>query len=169
MATFSVEETDLNGQANWQPIACRTDAKYLETLYSALPGRFPPLYEQLVLSYRWPTAELSEVLVEKNTWPPSPILLPNPLGVGLEGLLAAIRLNRGLWDELAPNGYLQFARAWGGSYDPVCFDTSRRKTDGDCPVVQIDHEGILCHYQIKVTAELAGSFRELIHISLQHK
>lgn len=166
VAAFSVEETDFYGQQNWQPVACQTDAKYLEPLYAALPGRFPPLYERLVLSYRWPTAELPKVQVETNTWPPSPILLPNPLGSGLDGLLAAIRADRGLWDELAPNGYVQFARAWGGSYDPVCFDTNRRQTDGDCPVVQIDHEGILCNYHIKVAAELASSFRELINVNL---
>ncbi len=167
MAAFSVEETDLYGQQNWQPVACQTDAKYLEPLYAALPGRFPPLYERLALSYRWPAAELPEVPVEKNTWPPSPLLLPNPLGRGLEGLLTVIRSDRALWDELAPNGYVQFARAWGGSYDPVCFDTSRRQMDGDCPVVQIDHESILCYSHLKVAAELAGSFRELIYISLR--
>lgn len=166
VAAFSVEEADLYGQQNWQPVACQTDSKFLEPLYAALPGRFPPLYERLALSYRWPTAELPDVPVEKNTWPPSPILLPNPLGRGLDGLLAAICSDRGLWDELAPNGYVQFARAWGGSYDPVCFDTNRRQADGDCPVVQIDHEGILCNYHIKVIAELAGSFRELINVNL---
>lgn len=168
VAAFSVGETNIYGQENWQPIACQTNAKCLESLYADLPGRFPPLYERLVLSYRWPTAELPDVPVEKNTWPPSPILLPNPLGRDLSGLLATIRSDSGHWEELAPNGYVQFARAWGGSYDPVCFDTSRRQSDGDCPVVQIDHKSILCNFHIKVTAELADSFRELVHIILRH-
>jgi len=41
------------GQRRWKPLAVRTDTSLLDPLYSRLPARFPPLYEQLVLSYRW--------------------------------------------------------------------------------------------------------------------
>jgi hypothetical protein len=151
VAAFEVEETDLYGQPNGRPCKYSTEPEILEVLSAALPGRLPPLYERLVLSYRWPSAEL-----------PSLSLLANPQGPTLDGLLAQIRQESGLWEGLAPLGYIPFGRGPGGHYDPVCFDTRRRLRDGDCPVVQIDHEEILCHFRVRVVSEKAGSFRELV-------
>ena len=156
VAAFSVGATDIYGQWNWQPLAQETDPKHLEPLYAALPGEFPPLYETLVLSYRWPFAELASMS-----------LLANPQGPTLGGLLAEIQQDRGLWDELTPHGYIQFGRGWGGSYDPVCFDTHHRDKDGDCRVVQIDHEAILCNFRIREVSEIAGTFRGIVAAALE--
>src|SRR3954471_11977143 len=65
----------------------------------------------------------------------------------------------GLLEVLRPNGLLHFAEPHYGSYDPVCFDTKRRGGAGDCPIVQVDHEQILCNHRLKIVAELAPSFR----------
>jgi hypothetical protein len=54
-----------------------------------------------------------------------------------------------------------------GSYDPVCFDYSSRRQGGDCKIVKIDHEEILCNNRIKVVAELAHSFRELMEQTIR--
>jgi hypothetical protein len=86
----------------------------LDPLYSKLPGRFPPLFEQLVTSYEWD----GEVDVGPFR------LLPNPVdreGSGLEG------------------GFIPFGIGPDGGW--VCFDTERRRNDRDCPVVQ-DREEI---------------------------
>jgi hypothetical protein len=93
-------------------------------------------------------------------------LLANPPGPGLEELLAEMRRDKGLWDALTPQGYIQFARPGTGDYDPICFDTRRRQKGGDCPIVQIDHEEILCNWRIREVAQLAGSFRELMDTAL---
>jgi len=47
-------------------------------------------------------------------------------------------------------------------YDPVCFDIKSRKKNGECRIVKIDHEEILCNNRVKLVAELAPSFRELV-------
>jgi hypothetical protein len=47
-------------------------------------------------------------------------------------------------------------------YDPVCFDFARRDKNQDCRIVKIGHEEILCHDRVKVIAELAPSFEQLV-------
>ncbi len=138
------------GRKEWRPLAQRTDASELDPLYAKLPARFPPLYEQLVLSYRWADVDLQSFT-----------LLANPPGNGLSGLLQRIMSDKGLWETLIPNGYIPFAKGTDIDYDPVCFDIKSRK-NRDYRIVKIDHEEILCNYRIKVVSELALSFRALV-------
>ena len=94
-----------------------------DPLYARLPGRFPPLFEQLVPGYTWETAvDLGPLR-----------LLPNPSGPTLTGLEEAVfRL------PLEPAGCIPFALGPDGA--PVCFDTERRRNDKDCPIVQAGSE-----------------------------
>jgi hypothetical protein len=138
------------GLKSWQPASFRTPRPALDEIYTKLPARFPPLYEELVLSYRWAEVDLGTYR-----------LLANPPGSDLLGLLAEILSHEALWDELVPAGYLQFGKGPGVNYDPVCFDFRHPLGNGDCPVVQIDHEEILCNYRVKVVKTLATSFMDL--------
>ena len=52
-------------------------------------------------------------------------------------------------------------------YDPVCFDIKSRKLGGDCRIVKIDHEEILCNYRVKVVSELAPSFYQLVQQTIE--
>ena len=149
-------EEDGYGRKRWRPIHVQTDFSLLEPVYTKLPGRFPPLYERLVLSYRW-----AEVDLESYS------LLANPPGPDLSGLLAEISKDPGLWNALAPAGYIPFGKGAGGDYDPVCFDWNLRKKNRDCRVVKIDHEEILCNNRIRVVAELAPSFEILVRETIQ--
>lgn len=133
------------------PRAVTTPRDALSGLYQRLPAKFPPLYEQLVLSYRWPEVDLDLVT-----------LLANPAGPDLSGLLREIFRDPGLVDVLLPNGLLPFAKAGGGNYDPVCFDMRARGKQGDAPVVRIDHEEILCNRRVRVTGQVAPTFRGLV-------
>jgi hypothetical protein len=110
-----------------------------DPLYARLPGRFPPLFEQLVTAYAWEQADLGDLE-----------LLPNPPGADLAGLTAAIFRDPGRAADLLAAGFLPFAQ----SQDPVCFDSERRRTDRDCPVVRIGPGG--------EAEEIAPSFRALI-------
>ena len=94
-----------------------------DPLYARLPGRFPPLFEQLVTGYTW------EAEVDLG-----PLrLLPNPPGATLAGLEEALfRL------PIEPAGCIPFAL--GPDDSPVCFDTERRRNDKDCPIVQAGTE-----------------------------
>jgi len=111
-----------------------------DPLYARLPGRFPPLFEQLVTAYAWEEADLG--LLQ---------LLANPPGEDLAGLTAAIFRDPGRAEALLAAGHIPF----GQGSDPVCFDSERRRTDRDCPVVRIGPGG-------EVAEEIAPSFRALI-------
>jgi hypothetical protein len=134
-----------------QFIRATTADAALEPIYARIPARFPPLYERLVLSYRWDELDFETYR-----------LLENPPRVGLEGLFGAMTRDRGLTEVTLPAGYIQFAKAAGGNYDPVCFDLSSRKKGRDFAVVRLDHEAILCDSKIKVVEKLAANFEQLM-------
>jgi hypothetical protein len=148
---LKVGEPDEYGFIEWRPAKISTDPKLLDPLYAKLPARFPPLYEQLVLSYRW-----AEIHLQSFT------LLANPPGADLGGLLAEIQRDKGLTESLIPAGYIKFAKGPDMDYDPVCFDLKNRTKDKDYRIVKIDHEEILCNWRVKVVAELAPSFEQLM-------
>ena len=139
------------GFKEWRPIRVSTEPSSLESLYANLPARFPPLYERLVLTYRW--AEIDLRLLR---------LLPNPPGPNLAALSEEFSRHRAMQEILFPNKCLQFGKGPDLNYDAICFDRSRRLPGGDCPVIQVDHEEILSHYRFRKVAELASSFRELM-------
>ena len=72
----------------------------LEPLYAALPARFPPLFERLVLTYRWAEADLQ-----------SYGLLANPPGLGLGGLLQQMSKDSIIWKFLSEAGFIQLGKA----------------------------------------------------------
>jgi hypothetical protein len=67
----------------------------------------------------------------------------------------------GLFPTLHKYGYLEFGKPFGGNYDPICFDTHRRK-HGDAPIVPLDHEEILIRTRIRVIQEIAPSFADFL-------
>lgn len=146
-----IAEPDQHGWFNWRPVKASTDRGLLEPIYAKLPARFPPLYEQLVLSYRWAEVDLGSFR-----------LLANPPGPDLDGLLAEIERDKGLTESLIPAGYIKFGKGPDMDYDPVCFDIKSRTKSKDYRIVKIDHEQILCNRRVKVVAELAPSFEQLM-------
>jgi hypothetical protein len=148
---LAVSEPDEYGTVAWRPRRTDPDPALLEPLYTKLPARFPPLFERLLLTFRWADVDLQTYT-----------LIANPPGPGLEGFFGLISKDRGLWDLLIPSGYLRFAKGPDIDYDPVCFDLNSRRKNHEMRVVKIDHEEILCNYRVKVVAELASSFEDLV-------
>lgn len=140
---------------SWHPELVVTGRAQLEPLYRRLPGRFPDLYEHLVLTHRWREIDLQIVR-----------LLANPPGPTLSGLEDEIFCDRVLINTLVPAGFVPFGRAPDGNYDPVCFDLNSMKK-GDCPVIQFEHEAILCHDKIGQSWLRSSSFRELIYDTIE--
>jgi hypothetical protein len=134
------------GDSNWA----------LEAIYAKLPARFPRLYEKLVLTYRWAEVDLQSCR-----------LLANPPGNDLTGLLAQISKDPAFWNTLRGAGYIQFGNGPDIDYDPVCFDLSARKKNGDCRIVKIDHEEILCNNRLKVVSEIASTFEDLTQRTIE--
>lgn len=137
--------------SRWQPFLVETDPAELESLYQKIGGTFPPLYEQLLLSYRWLEVDLKLLR-----------LFANPPGDKFDGLSETIFADRGLAEVLIPAGYVPFGRS-SVNYDPMCFDLNNRLSAGDCPVVQFEHEAILCERQIGEQWQRWASFRDLMN------
>ncbi|HXV81466.1 MAG TPA: hypothetical protein VEG60_16435 [Candidatus Binatia bacterium] len=134
----------------WSPIAFATNTDALSALYKVIPGRLPRLFEQLLLSYRWLRVDIHEVT-----------LLGNPPGPGLSGFQQEMMRDPHLYPALLSNRLVEFGKAAGGSYDPICFDLKRTKT-GDCPIVRIEHEAVLVNGRATVLNEVAPNFRALV-------
>lgn len=123
----------------------------LAPIYSLIPGKFPPLYEELVLNYRWPRADVGRYR-----------LLANPPGKDHGGLLEEICRDKALFDFCTRHGYVQFGRGPDICFDPICFDTNNGTDRKNFPVVQLDHEEILCNDRLRVVQVLARNFEELV-------
>ena len=145
-------EEDEYGRRLWKPISFETPQPFLDEIYAELPNqfRFPRLFEQLLLSYRWAEVDLDTYR-----------LLANPPGDDLNGFFQKMS-HPDFWDVLIPAGFIPFGKGPDVDYDPVCFDINTRKQGGDCRIVKIDHEEILCNNRVKVVAELAPSFYQLV-------
>ncbi len=144
------------GEKHWQPLKVETPRSALDSIYAKLPARFPPLYERLVLSYRWAEVDLGTYR-----------LVANPPGSGVDGLFREMSGDEGLTESLLPAGYIQFGKGPDVNYDPVCFDLNARRKNREFRIVQIDHEEILCNYRIKVVDELAPSFEQLVKHTIE--
>lgn len=148
---LGIGEADKSGWKEWRPMKLTTPPSALEPIYAEVPARFPRLYEDLVLSYRWAEVDLGRYR-----------LLANPPGQDLFGLLHTMSRDVVLWKALLPAGFIPFAKGPDLDYDRVCFDIGTRRHGGDCRIVKIDHEEIICNNRIKVVAELATGFVQLV-------
>jgi len=140
----------------WKPALIATYVSALKGLYARIPGPLPPLYEQLVLTYRWLEVYLDDHLR----------LLGNPPGPDLLGLTQNITADPAFVNVLFPLGLVPFGKA-GESYDPVCFDLAKRAGDGDCRIVRVEHESVLCDDRVGEHWVISDPFRSLIdsHLS----
>jgi hypothetical protein len=141
----------IDGFERWRPVAVHTDRAALTPVYRRVPRHFPPLYERLILSYRWLDVDLRLLR-----------LLANPPGPTFEPLIEGILRDPIFVKVLISKGYIPFAMASGDSYDPICFDTTRPTKHGDCPIVRFGHESILCDEQISDSEVIKPSFRSLV-------
>jgi len=148
---LAIGEPSESGYVAWRPRRTEPQPALLETLYSKLPAKFPPLFERLLLTFRW-----AEVSLDVYS------LMANPPGPDFEGFFGEISGDPGLWESLVPAGYLRFGKGPDMDYDPVCFDMDSRKKNREMRIVRIDHEEILCNRRVKIVAELAPSFEALV-------
>ena len=149
--SFAIENQDQSEQRHWQPLRKQTGRDKLESVYSKLPNHLPPMFEELLLTFRWAGVDLERFYLHAN-----------PLGNDLSGFEKEVFKDRGLSSALIEGGFVQFGKAAEFNYDPICFNTRKHLGDGDCPIVQLDHEEILCNFRLKEVGQLAPSFRNLV-------
>ena len=133
----------------WKPAKINTPADALCDIRKG--GQpLPSLFEQLATSYRWLEVDLGVCR-----------LLANCPANDLAPLAREMFNDPVLNNTLLPAGFIRFAIAPNGCYDPICFDLSRMQDD-DCPIVCLNHESILTDDKIGETATVFDSFRELV-------
>lgn len=124
---------------------------WIEPLEAKLGTRFPLSFRSLITRYQFPAFEAGPLILLANT------------SVGVyDELRVRIFRDEILSQNLLSSGLIQFAVPESGSYDPVCFDIHRSRSNGESPIVRIDHEAILCDDQIVVVKEVAESFAEFV-------
>jgi len=146
---LATSQVNAFGVPRWTAVPLATNRDALIELYKTVPGPLPKLFESLLLSYRWLRVEIPEVT-----------LLGNPPGPTLEGFQHEITRDLYLYPVLFQHKLVEFGKAPGGWYDPICFDLKRSKA-GDCPIVRIDHESVLIHEKPRLIKEVAPGFTAL--------
>ncbi len=122
-----------------------------------MPQRFPPSFRSLITRYAFLPFEAGPLWFFANTGQ----------DVYYE-LRTSIFKDEFLSGHLLKGGYLQFGRPQEETqYDPACFDMTKRDKSGEAPIVQIDHEGILCDSKVIVVQQIAPSFPAFIDAFLR--
>jgi hypothetical protein len=95
--------------------------------------RFPPLFRAYLLS----RFQLFDQ-IKSRRYDQQIFITDTPSGKAL----TPIRELLSAWRPLIDAGFVPFAQ-WGDGWGPMCFDSARRASDGECPVVWIDHEALI--------------------------
>ena len=132
-------------------------APWVEELEAKLPKRFPASFRSLLMRYAFPSFDAGGISFFSNTGTASD-----------DELSVAIFKDRIVAEATLKADYIQFARPASQSYDPVCFDARRASSNREFPLVKLDHEEILCHGRIVVSAMLADSFYRFVDDFVAH-
>ncbi len=124
---------------------------WIDETESRLPARFPNSYSVLVRNYEFPAFDVGGLTLFSNTREGTPF-----------ELRANIFADPHLSPLLLRHGFIPFARPATGSYDPMCFDAGRRAHRNEFPIVQLDHESVLCGGRLKIARDVARSFYRLV-------
>ena len=129
-------------------------APWIEEFEAKLPRRLPPSFASLVTRYSFLSFELAEVEFFAN------------LGDHEEEELVEVAFkDQYLWRPALAQGFIQIGRPTDGSYDPVSFDMRTSRSDGEWPLVRLDHEELLQRERVVICEEIAESFLALITAS----
>lgn len=132
-------------------------APWVDVLESKLPRRLPASYRNLVTRYAFGSFDAAELMFLGNT------------GHDLEDDLTISIFHDPIMSRVTlANGYIQFARPTTGSYDPICFNTTKPASNREFAIVQLDHEQILINERIKVVEKVSDSFFNFITDVVRH-
>jgi hypothetical protein len=127
------------------------EINWIDSLISILPAKYPPTFMSLVTRYTFDEFNAKNISFFANHGSADSVELIN-----------AIPKDKSIFKTTTANGFLQFARPATGSYDPICFDTQKRRNDKECPIVRLNHEEILQFDRIKIIEPLYPSLHEMM-------
>jgi hypothetical protein len=129
-AAMQVGQTDAYGWVEWRVLPSTLSEAEVAELENKFGIHFPPLFRAYLLArfhlFDQLKSSRHDQLILMTDTPAKKPLAP------LLHLMSA-------WRPLIDAGFIPFAE-WGDSWGPMCFDTGRRASDGDCPIVWMDHE-----------------------------
>jgi hypothetical protein len=140
-------DPDKLGYLRWN--ICKADFKCLiDAFGQKVARRLPSSYYSFISRYAFPAFQLGPIFFFGNTGDDTKWELSR-----------RIFKDEFMSSRLLQSWYLQIGNPHKYNNDPICFDT---KKGTECPIVQIDHEEILCNSRIKVIREIAPSFRNFV-------
>lgn len=155
-AFLRVGPPDEHGEFMWK-IVPSDFRKTIESLQKKLSKPFPPSFFSLISRYAFPSFETETIFFYGNS-----------------GENLFYELSTRIFEDivmspfLIQNGFIQIGQPAEGNYDPICFDTrGKLETAEEYPILQINHEEILCNKQLVVVKEIASSFVCFVEIYLQ--
>lgn len=113
-------------------------------------GALPRLFEQLLEQFAWLPVDLECLR-----------LFGNPPSADFTAYANEMFADPVMNHTLLPARYARFALAADVCYDAICFDLNRMR-DGDCPVVRIEHESVLCFDQVDSIETVFPSCRAMM-------
>lgn len=148
-----VGEPNEYGSYDWR-VKAWAAIDWIEPLERRLGFRIPGAYRSLVTRYIFPAFEFGELFFFANT----------PEGTAFHEFRERLFADPKMSPKLLEAGYLQFGNPHETNYDAMCFDMNLA-SGTDAPLVQVDHEGILCSDEIVVVREVAPSLAAFIRAS----
>lgn len=153
-ARLRVGPPDELGCFDWQ-IQRAHDIDWIAPFDAQLPASLPPSFRSLVTRYVYPELEIGDLCLLANTGENIMHEWRTVVDVG--------NVEDRLTQMLMAHGYIQFARPIESvNYDAICFDIKQKSGRGECPLVWIDHEAILCYDKIRVVRKIVPSLVEII-------
>jgi len=119
-------------QSQRAPITSLASAPWIEKIERRAGLKFPKVFLSLVLRYGFPSLAFQRAELFGNIGDES-----------RDDLAGRLFLDPHLSPWLLERGLLHFARRELARYDPICFDV-RAGSPFDAPIVQVDHEDVLC-------------------------
>ena len=132
------------------------EVTWLAKLEESFGHTLPVIFRELVAHFSFPEFVVSGVTVFSN------------LNNGSHSdITVAPFADEVMFSWLKSHRFVQFGRRDTGSYDPVCFDLSKRERDP--VVVVLNHEDILLQRKIVHLEQIASSFIDLVNAELHNK
>lgn len=131
------------------------ESPWIDKIEIKMGRRFPDVFHDIYDSWKFPTFFLGEIQ-----------FLANENSSDYEDICYALHRDKLISAVTLQNGYIHFAQSSDGSYDPICFNTSK-SIKGDCEVVRLDHEAILINEKIIIRKIIATSLGQYIGEQLQ--
>ncbi len=123
-------QIDAEGWVEWRVLPSTLSEVEVAELENRFGIHLPPLFRAYLLARFHLFDQVSSRRHEQLI-----LMTDTPAGKPLAPLLQLLSA----WRPLIDSGFIPFAE-WGDGWGPMCFDTEHRASDGDCPIVWMDHE-----------------------------